>query len=248
MTVLVLDSTEILEKTKLDLDLDSIKVEKAVVLHSGGIDSSTLLYDYSRKYECYPLSIEYGQKHSKETQAAGNVVEALGLLDRWKLLKLPALGKLLPSALTVKEESIPEGHYNDDSMKKTVVPNRNLILLSIAAGYAQGIGARYLLYAPHKGDHTIYPDCRFEFVESASKTIKLGTGWSSEEGITLIAPYLKYSKADIVALGYSLGVPYELTWSCYQGQDRHCGKCGTCVERKEAFFLAGVKDPTDYEN
>lgn len=226
-------------------------MSKAVVLLSGGIDSSTLLYKMvDSGYDCYPLTISYGQRHQKEILAARNISEALGIVKDWEYVDLSILRTLLPSSLTGVGD-IPEGHYADESMKSTVVPNRNMILLSVAAGYAQGLGADTVAYAPHMGDHAIYPDCRPEFVESVKKTIKLGTGWTIDEGIHLKTPFVSMTKADIVKLGSSFYSPplfYEDTWSCYKGGKLHCGLCGTCVERKEAFKLAGVHDPTKYES
>ncbi len=220
---------------------------KAVVLLSGGIDSTTLMYDMIQDAEVYPITVSYGQRHDKEIMAARNVCEARGgdLIRRWKYVNLGVLGTLLPSSLTGIGE-IPEGHYADASMKSTVVPNRNMILLAIAAGYANGLEAKLVAYAPHSGDHPIYPDCRPEFIEAVGKAIRLGTGFEPGEGVELITPYSRKTKADIVALGKKLNVPYHLTWSCYKGGEEHCGVCGTCVERKEAFKLAGVKDPTKY--
>jgi 7-cyano-7-deazaguanine synthase len=241
------EKTEFMQKVKINLELPvKINAEKVVVLLSGGIDSSTLLFNLKMNYECYPLSIIYGQKHSKETDAASKIAFAAGVVDRLRILKLPQLGKLLPSSLTDKDVPIPEGHYADESMKSTVVPNRNMILLAIAAGYAQGIGARFVAYAPHKGDHPIYPDCRPIFIDAVAKAIKLGTGWTYE-GVQLLTPFSNFTKADIVKIGNALKVPFKDTWSCYKGGLKHCGKCGTCVERREAFVLAGVKDPTVYE-
>ncbi len=220
--------------------------DKCVVLLSGGIDSTTLLYSLVEHYECYPITIVYGQLHKKEIWAARNVCAARSdaLVKRWKYIDLSVLGGLLPSALTGVGD-IPEGHYADESMKSTVVPNRNMVLLAIAGGYAQGIGAKYLSYGPHSGDHAIYPDCRPEFVSAITVALQLGTGWNND-GVELIAPFSKMTKTDIVRLGKKLNVPYRLTWSCYKGGDLHCGVCGTCVERKEAFKLAGVEDPTKY--
>ncbi len=220
---------------------------KAVVLLSGGIDSTTLLYSLMMDYECYPLTISYGQRHEREVMAARNVCEARTevLLKRWKYVNLNVLGSLLPSSLTGVGE-IPEGHYADESMKSTVVPNRNMILLAIAGGYAQGIGANIVAYAPHMGDHPIYPDCRPEFIQAVGKAIELGTGWEPGDGVELVSPFSKMTKTDIVKLGKKLNVPYHLTWSCYKGGEEHCGVCGTCVERKEAFKQSGIKDPTKY--
>ena len=219
-----------------------------VVLLSGGLDSTTLLYSLMDLYRCWPVSISYGQKHSKEIMAARNVCEARGgkLLERWKLIDLSVLRSILPSALT-GVGTVPEGHYQSENMKSTVVPNRNMILLSIAGGYAVGISAKYLAYAPHMGDHSIYPDCRPAFIEAARAALCLATGWEND-GLELITPFSDMTKADIVKLGSKLGVPFGKTWSCYNGRDKHCGVCGTCRERIEAFEIAGVKDPTVYES
>ena len=220
----------------------------SVVLLSGGLDSSVLLYKMAQEGNVYPLTINYGQRHSKEVTAARNICESLGkdVLQRWKYLNLSAdLKSLLPSTLTGVGD-IPEGHYEDESMKATVVPNRNMILLSLAAGYATGLGIKQVCYAAHSGDHAIYPDCRPEFIDTLKRAVKLGTGWTSD-GVELESPFMFLTKAQVVMLGSKLGVPFERTWSCYNGRDLHCGKCGTCTERLEAFQLAGVKDPTVYE-
>ncbi len=219
-------------------------MDRVVVLFSGGLDSTVLLYSLMPDYGCYPLTMNYGQRHSKEVTSARNICEGLGIIKKWKLVDLSMLRNLLPSALTGIGD-IPEGHYADESMKSTVVPNRNMILLAIAAGYAQGIGAN-VAYGAHKGDHPIYPDCRPEFIESVGKTISLGTGWNYD-GVVLRTPFVDSTKADLVRLGSKLGVPFGLTWSCYKGGEKHCGLCGTCSERKESFQLAGIEDPTKYE-
>lgn len=218
--------------------------EKCVVLLSGGVDSTVLLYSLIREYECYPLTIDYGQRHSKECIAARNVCEALNcnLLLRHKHLNFGVLRTLLPSSLTGKGE-VPEGHYTEESMSSTVVPGRNLIFLAIAAGYAEGLGAQSVAYAAHSEDHYLYPDCRPEFVRAAQSVVYMSSG----KRLSLLAPLLTTSKTDIVKLGAKLAVPFGSTWSCYEGGEVHCGKCGTCVERKEAFVKAGVPDPTEYE-
>jgi 7-cyano-7-deazaguanine synthase len=218
-------------------------VKKAVVLLSGGLDSTVLLYSMVGKFECYPLAISYGQRHQKEVLAARRVCEARdhNLLLRLCWLNLEVLRELLPSALTGVGK-VPRGHYEAESMKSTVVPNRNMILLAVAAGYAQGLGAGTVAYAAHSGDHAIYPDCRPDFVTSAMETVRLGTG----DAVILYAPFLHLTKAEIVKLGQRFTVPFEHTWSCYEGGLIHCGVCGTCTERREAFKLAGVPDPTVY--
>jgi len=222
--------------------------KKAIVLLSGGLDSSVLLYYLTKgalKYDCYPLTILYGQRHRKELNSAVKIAQSLSLPH--KVVDLSCLRDLLASSLTGTGD-IPYGYYANETMKSTVVPNRNMILLSIAAGYAQTIKARYVAYAAHTGDHAIYPDCRSEFANSMRESIKLGTGWDSD-GIELITPFLPLlSKADIVRIGIKLKVPFELTWSCYEGEDKACGQCGTCIERLEAFRLNNVIDPIEYKS
>jgi len=219
--------------------------KKCVILLSGGIDSTVLMYSLIADYEVWPLTVSYGQRHHKEVLAARNVCEARGdwLLKRWKYLDLGNLRSILPSALTGVGE-VPSGEYDKVTMSRTVVPNRNMIFLAIAAGYAEGLGASHVAYAAHAGDHAIYPDCRPEFINSVGETIKLGTGGK----VSLLEPFVSKTKADIVALGKKLVVPFRLTWSCYRGEDLHCGLCGTCLERKTAFKEAGVEDPTKYAN
>jgi 7-cyano-7-deazaguanine synthase len=213
-----------------------------VVLLSGGLDSSTLLYhQLGIGMGCIALSIYYGQRHSKELQAAAAIATAAGV--KHIALNLPQLQVALGhNALTDHKADVPEGHYEAESMKATVVPNRNMILLSIAAGVAIAEGASGVCYAAHAGDHAIYPDCRPEFAHAMEKAFTL----CNDPGIELRRPFIHFTKADIVVLGDAFNVPFHLTWSCYKGLAHHCGKCGTCVERKEAFRLAGVKDPTVY--
>lgn len=212
---------------------------KGVVLHSGGIDSTVLLTHLLRDgHDCYPLGIEYGQTHAKELFAADHICEYLGLLEKKRVLFLSVLSELIQSALTGQGE-IPRGHYSDEVQKATVVPNRNMILLAIAAGYAETIRGRFVAYAAHSNDRAIYPDCRPEFVKSVGETIRLGTGGKVE----LIEPFTNYTKADIVQLGRELQAPLRLTWSCYRGGERPCLTCGTCLERTEAFKLADFTDP-----
>lgn len=215
---------------------------KAVVLFSGGLDSTVLTYHLLRENaELKLLSIDYGQRHQRELSASTQIALSLGLPHT--ILKLPMLAELLGgSALTDPSISLPEGHYAEESMKATVVPNRNMILLSLAAGHAISLQFNTVAYAAHAGDHTIYPDCRPEFADALDRTLKLAD-WSE---ITLHRPFVKWSKEDLVRRGKELAVPFEKTWSCYAGGKLHCGKCGTCVERKEAFELVGLLDPTEY--
>jgi len=214
---------------------------KVVMLLSGGVDSATLAYYLLKQHqEVYALTVDYGQKHFKELRAAVEIAHAAGI--SWKVLDLRTLQPLLKSALTTNDP-IPEGHYTAESQKLTVVPNRNAILLNIAAGYAISIGANTIAYAAHRNDRTIYPDCRPEFVGALQAALDAGT----DADLLVYAPFINMTKAQIVELGISLNVPFELTWSCYKGGQKACGRCGTCVERLEAFALNHVKDPIEYE-
>ena len=219
------------------------KPKKCVVLLSGGIDSTVLMYSLIADCEVWPLTIDYGQRHSKEVIAARNVCEARNhnLLLRWKYVDLSNLRLVLPSALTGVGE-VPTGEYDESTMSQTVVPNRNMIFLAIAVGYAEGIGASLVAYAAHTEDHYLYPDTRPEFVVAVSKAIHQAT----EYEVSLTTPFLNKTKADIVALGKKLNVPLKRTWSCYRGEELHCGLCSTCLERKKAFVQAKVEDPTEY--
>lgn len=202
---------------------------RTVLLLSGGLDSTVLLFHLRADgQEVLPLALRYGQRHVKEVCAALAIAPETVVLD-------------LPGVQTIKPE-VPDGHYNDEAMKTIVYPNRNMIFLAYAVGVAVDQKAEAVAYAAHAGDHTIYPDCRPEFVMSMRDAIKRGN-WDAPD---LYTPFINDTKADIVRRGADLGVPFELTWSCYKGGAVHCGTCGTCVERKEAFSLAKVTDPTEY--
>ena len=216
-------------------------MEKSVVLLSGGIDSGTLLYWALKRYDVVALTFDYGSKHSDHEQAAAKELTRRAGVDHISI-KLPFVNDLYKSDLLQSGGEIPEGHYEDSSMKSTVVPFRNGIMLSIAAGYAESIGAATVLYAAHAGDHAIYPDCRPEFLRAMSEAARTGTYLN----VAVRDPFVDLHKKDIVLLGHELGVPFEITYSCYKGGRLHCGKCGTCVERREAFRLAGVTDLTKY--
>ncbi len=210
---------------------------KSVLLLSGGLDSTTLLYDLlSTGDEVLALSIFYGQKHQKEISAAKEIATHA----RVKHIIKEISGIFGESALTSDSLEVPDGHYTDLSMKQTVVPNRNMIFLSIALSLAISEKFDRVAYAAHAGDHTIYPDCRPEFVEAMKNVFPL-SDWFK---VTLYAPYVNLSKKEICKKGLALGAPLDLTWSCYKGGEAHCGKCGTCVERKEAFLE--IIDPTIY--
>lgn len=216
--------------------------QKVIVLLSGGMDSVTALYHAVENYEVISgLSFDYGAKHNdKEIPFAKWHCERFNIPHQ--IVEAKFIGDLFTSSLLIGDEKIPEGHYEDEVMKKTVVPFRNGIMLSIACGYAESIGAAGVLIAAHSGDHAIYPDCRNNFMESMGEAMRLGT----YEGIELIAPFIKIDKTEIARIGNSFGLDFAQTWSCYKGHDLHCGLCGTCIERKEAFALAGLDDPTVY--
>ncbi|HET6884246.1 MAG TPA: 7-cyano-7-deazaguanine synthase QueC [Pirellulales bacterium] len=215
---------------------------KSVIVFSGGLDSTVLLHQLlAAGDEVLALSVDYGQRHRRELQHAGEIASRLGV--EWQIADLRAIAPLLAgSSQTTPGMAVPHGHYAEDSMKQTVVPNRNMIMIAVAAGWAISRGCQRVAYAAHTGDHTIYPDCRPEFADALGRAISLAD-WHT---IELHCPFIGMTKADIVALGARLGVDFSATWSCYEGGDAHCGQCGTCFERREAFLLAGVSDPTTY--
>jgi 7-cyano-7-deazaguanine synthase len=217
---------------------------RALVLFSGGLDSTVLATQMKHEAkETRLLSIDYGQRHAKELDHSQKLAQHLELPH--EILKLPALGQLLGgSSLTDQSLMLPEGHYAEESMKSTVVPNRNMILLSLAGGHALSLGFDTIAYAAHAGDHTIYPDCRPEFADAMETALGLAD-WND---LKLHRPFVNMTKSDLVSLGGRLEAPLHLTWSCYAGNKYHCGRCGTCVERKEAFVLANIEDPTEYED
>ncbi|MBI5382744.1 MAG: 7-cyano-7-deazaguanine synthase QueC [Opitutae bacterium] len=215
---------------------------KVVVLCSGGMDSVTALHWAHREHTVVAaLSCDYGSKHNpRELPFAAEHAAALGV--RHEVAPLRFMDRLFASHLLASGGEIPEGHYEADNMKLTVVPFRNAILLSIAAGFAESVGAEGLVIAAHSGDHAIYPDCREEFMRAMGEAIRHGT----YAGVQLLRPFIALDKGAIAALGASLGVDFARTWSCYKGGAIHCGRCGTCVERREAFLAAGLPDPTAY--
>lgn len=213
-----------------------------LIIFSGGLDSTTMLYEYANEI-ALAVTFDYGSNHAKkEIECAKYHCNLLNIEQI--IIPLDFIHQYFKSSLLSGADEIPEGHYEAENMKSTVVPFRNGIMLSIAAGIAESRGLKYIMIANHAGDHAIYPDCRQTFISSISDAIAYGT----YDHIRIYAPYTSLTKSDIVKRGSNLEtLDYSKTWSCYKGQDIHCGKCGTCVERKEAFELANVKDPTIYE-
>lgn len=212
----------------------------ALVICSGGLDSTVMLYQAVRRYgRVAALTFTYGQNHARmENAAAGRICRKLGI--PLKRIDLGFIGRHFSSSLLGGK--VPDGDYNSENMRSTVVPFRNGIILAVAAGMADSGDYAHILLGNHGGDHFIYPDCRPGFIEAMKEAIRKGT----TKKIKVESPFCNLSKSDIVRIGASLGVPFEMTYSCYKGGRRHCGKCGTCRERKEAFALAGIPDPTEY--
>lgn len=217
-------------------------MSKVVVVYSGGMDSFTVLHKALHAgHEVYALSFNYGQKHSKELICAQEVTEEHSIPH--KILDIQSISSLFTNSSLVSDQiDIPEGHYEANNMKSTVVPNRNMILLSLAIGYAINIEASEVWYGAHSGDHVIYPDCRPEFVEIMDKASKI----ANFEPVKVYAPYLNSDKIGILRDGLAMGLDYSKTWTCYKGLDKACGRCGSCVERLEAFSKNKIHDPINY--
>ena len=216
----------------------------ALVVFSGGMDSTTALLWARREFSgVSAVSFSYGAKHNARELAAANVICRKLNIPRIEI-PLDFIGKYFHSSLLKTGGSIPEGAYNEDNMASTVVPFRNGIMLAAAAGLAEDSGYSAVILGNHSGDHAIYPDCRPEFIDGMARAIGTGTGGK----VKLLSPFCNMTKGEIAALGAELGVDYSLTWSCYNGREKHCGKCGTCRERKDAFREAGIPDPTVYED
>ena len=213
----------------------------SVIIYSGGLDSTTLLYE-ERERVALAVTFDYGSNHAaREITCARHHCALLGV--EHLVIELGFMGRYFNSSLLSGAAAIPDGSYDDENMKSTVVPFRNGIMLSIACGLAESRSLNRVLIANHGGDHAIYPDCRPEFVRAMDGAMQAGT----YEGVQLAAPYTHLTKADLVRRGAALGIDYGHTYSCYRGGERHCGTCGTCTERREAFREAGVPDPTIYE-
>lgn len=216
-------------------------MKNSAIIVSGGMDSITLLYDHKDEI-ALGISFDYGSNHNaREIPFAKMHCERLGI--KHITINLDFMHHYFKSSLLDGAEAIPEGHYADDNMKSTVVPFRNGIMLAIAIGIAESNNLDQVFIANHGGDHTIYPDCRPEFINAIDAAATAGT----YNNVKVIAPYTKITKSDIARIGKRLGIDYAETWSCYKGGEVHCGKCGTCVERKEALAEAGIEDKTIYE-
>lgn len=216
-------------------------MKDSIIILSGGMDSVTMLYDYADSI-ALALSFDYGSNHnSKELPMAAYHCERLRI--EHIIIPLGFIKQYFHSSLLSGSKDIPEGNYDDENMRSTVVPFRNGIMLSIAAGMAEDRKLGRILMANHGGDHAIYPDCRPEFVDAMGGAVRNGT----YNHVELFTPYTHLSKSDIARRGKELGIDYSKTWSCYKGGEKHCGKCGTCQERHQAMLDAGIDDPTDYE-
>ena len=212
-----------------------------MIVFSGGLDSTTMLYEY-RERIALAVTFHYGSNHNDRELAFAKLhCERLGIPHM--VVRLPFIKEFFRSSLLEGADAIPEGNYDEENMKSTVVPFRNGIMLSVAAGIAENNRLQYVLLANHAGDHTIYPDCRPEFVEAMDKAMTAGT-WNK---VQLFTPYTHLTKAEIAAHGKALNIDYSETWSCYKGGEQHCGVCGTCRERKEALAEAGIEDHTLYD-
>ena len=215
-------------------------MKDSLLVLSGGLDSTTMLYEYQERI-ALAISFHYGSNHNdKELAFAKMHCERLGIPHI--IIPLNFIKEYFHSSLLEGADAIPEGNYDEENMKSTVVPFRNGIMLAIAAGMAENNHLQYIMLANHAGDHTIYPDCRPDFVDAMNKAVNAGT-WN---GVQLLTPYTMLTKADIAAHGKALGIDYSETWSCYKGGEYHCGVCGTCRERIEALQLAGIEDHTVY--
>ena len=218
---------------------------KIVISLSGGMDSTTLLYYYINKgYDVFPIIFTYGSKHNQYENAAAKLICKRLNLDA-KFIDLTYMNRLFKSNLLKSGADIPEGHYEETSMEKTIVPGRNIIFIANMVGYAWSVGASSITIGVHAGDHAIYADCRKEFIKAMDTAIYVGT----DSRIEIKTPFQELDKAGILTIGYSLGIdiPYELTRTCYKDQEISCGKCGSCTERLEAFTIIGKKDPIQYE-
>ncbi|MGV2873890.1 7-cyano-7-deazaguanine synthase QueC [Colwellia sp. E150_009] len=224
------------------LSPEKVNPNKVVVIYSGGMDSFTVLNRAIKDgKEVFALSFDYGQRHVKELQCASKVCKSLNI--KHKVIDISSINQLLAGSSLTDDIDIPEGHYAAENMKSTIVPNRNMILLSLAVGYAVSVGASQVYYGAHSGDHAIYPDCRPEFVQKMNDVCQI----ANYESVEIFSPYLTVNKSAILADGLSMRLNYSETWTCYNGREKACGKCGSCQERLEAFRDNKVIDPIEYE-
>lgn len=218
---------------------------ETIVICSGGLDSVSLAHKVAAEHKLHSLvSFDYGQRHKKELDYAAACAVRLNVPH--KIIDIRAIGESLSGSALTDDIDVPDGHYEEESMKVTVVPNRNAIMLAIAFGVAAAQNADAVAAAVHGGDHFIYPDCRPDFIDAFQTMQKHALDGYAD--VKLYTPYVNGSKADIVTDGAAHNTPFADTWSCYKGGENHCGRCGTCVERREAFHLAGVIDPTVYDD
>ncbi len=213
----------------------------AVIVVSGGMDSTTMLYEFKDEI-AFAITFDYGSlQNAREQHCAKLHCKKLGISHL--VIPLDFMHRYFKSALLMSADDVPEGSYDEENMKSTVVPFRNGIMLSIACGMAESMGMKRVMIANHAGDHAVYPDCTPDFVKAMSEAMSAGT----YENITVLAPYTNLSKKEIVEHGKALGLDYSETYSCYKGGERHCGKCATCRERRQALQVAGIEDLTEYE-
>lgn len=219
--------------------------KRAVIIYSGGMDSFTLLHHVLAQGfapdEVACLTFNYGQRHVREIEAAKTVCQGLKITH--KIVDISAINTLMAGSSLTDDIEIPEGHYAEESMKSTVVPNRNMVLLSMAVAYAVSLEAPAVYYGAHSGDHAIYPDCRPEFVQKMKEVCAI----ANYDPISIETPFLHHTKGEILTVGKVLALDYSNTWTCYNGRKKACGKCGACVERLEAFAENQLIDPLEYE-
>ena len=222
---------------------DHSEKAKVVIIYSGGMDSYTVLHKAIKDgYEVHAVSFNYGQRHNKELEFAKLVAQKYKVPH--KVVDVSSINQLIGGSSLTDDIDVPEGHYEEASMKQTVVPNRNMILLSLAVGYAVSIKAEAVYFGAHSGDHAIYPDCRTEFLMAMNEVCKI----ANYESVEVRAPFINASKIEILSQGIEMGLDYAETWTCYNGREKACGQCGACQERLEAFALNHTTDPIEYES
>lgn len=220
---------------------------RAVVLNSGGMDSTTAVaWARERHNEIRTISFDYGQKHRRELQSAIQVAANYNV--RHDIVDLKSVTQLISTSALTSNAEVPEGHYEEETMKQTVVPNRNAMMANIAIAVGVSWGAEEVVLGVHAGDHAVYPDCRPQFVNALNSLARIANEGFITKEFGVIAPFVTWTKAQIAKWGVQHNVPYELTWTCYKGGEKHCGRCSTCCERLEAFHIAGYTDPVTYSD